>query len=273
MKTIMIPIILSIAGCYTNSDREKVSSAPLPADYSPEQGPYIASEVEEQFSLWTEFLRKVVHADGGISFKAIEENRETLSRFVTWVGRSGPKRYPDQFPTMEMKKAFYINAYNANAMYLAFNLGLHENKLSYLYKWRRIKFYSQETISVDGDVQTLTDFENKVIRPLGDARVHFMLNCLAVGCPRLLPEAVPFQNYEVFAEARAMEFFNSTKHCQVIAKKKRVEFSKIMDWYADDFKVGGQSLIQFANRYRTEKIPENYDVEYLDYDWNLNNLD
>ena len=34
---------------------------------------------------------------------------------------------------------------------------------------------------------SLYTFENEVIRPLGEPRVHFALNCLVRGCPRLPP--------------------------------------------------------------------------------------
>ena len=32
---------------------------------------------------------------------------------------------------------------------------------------------------------SLYDYENKVIRPVGDPRVHFVLNCMVVDFPRL----------------------------------------------------------------------------------------
>jgi hypothetical protein len=100
-----------------------------------------------------------------------------------------------------------------------------------------------------------------------------MLNCLAVSCPRLVAMGVPYQSYDSFAVERASEFFNAADHCSVDLEKERVSFSKLLDWYKEDFLLSSSSLIEYANRYRTEKIPASFKVKYLDYDWDLNNRD
>ena len=67
---------------------------------------------------------------------------------------------------------------------------------------------------------------------------------------------------------------NRGKGLQVDRGKGRVTFSKIFDWFEDDFKVKG-GVLPFLSRY----APENdraflkkgdVDVSYLDYNWDLN---
>ena len=46
---------------------------------------------------------------------------------------------------------------------------------------RKIGFFALGKVQVGGEAISLYDYENKVIRPLGDARIHFALNCMSVG--------------------------------------------------------------------------------------------
>ena len=48
---------------------------------------------------------------------------------------------------------------------------------------------------------SLYTLENDVIRPLGDERVHFALNCMVVSCPRL--PRVAFTQYDRTVNHRA----------------------------------------------------------------------
>jgi len=59
---------------------------------------------------------------------------------------------------------------------------------------------------------------------------------------------------------------------RVNTKKKQVEVSQIMEWYKDDFKQDGANEIDFINRFRTEKIPENFKLSYFPYNWKTNTL-
>src|SRR5207248_1310678 len=49
----------------------------------------------------------------------------------------------------------------------------------------KFTFFYLKKVTVGGKSISLYDLENDVIRPLGEERVHFALNCMAVSCPRL----------------------------------------------------------------------------------------
>jgi hypothetical protein len=68
---------------------------------------------------------------------------------------------------------------------------------------------------VDGEKTNLYDYENKVIRPLGDARVHFALNCMVRSCPRLPRTPFKADTLDLVLEQLSHEFFMSEKHLRV----------------------------------------------------------
>jgi len=107
-----------------------------------------------------------------------------------------------------------------------------------------------------------------VIRPLGEERVHFALNCMVRGCPRLPRE--PFGSGELDArlDAAAREFAGDPRHARVEDGKLRL--SPILDWYEEDFLQVAPSLVAYLNRYRDEPLPQDLDVRFLKYDWTLN---
>jgi hypothetical protein len=49
----------------------------------------------------------------------------------------------------------------------------------------RARFFKFTENNIGGKHISLYDYENKIIKPMGDPRVHFALNCMVVDCPRL----------------------------------------------------------------------------------------
>ena len=70
----------------------------------------------------------------------------------------------------------------------------------------------------------------------------------------------------------AKEFFNSQKYVQVDTERQVVRLSEILRFYTEDFvnETVAPSLISYVNRYREEKIPKNFEVEFILYDWTIN---
>ena len=52
--------------------------------------------------------------------------------------------------------------------------------------------------------------------------------------------------------------------------KEQVKLSKIFLWYGADFKNPRMSKIDFINQYAPTQIDVDAKVEYMDYNWNLN---
>ena len=92
---------------------------------------------------------------------------------------------------------------------------------------------------------------------------------MSVGCPRLPQEVFEAEKLDAQLEAASREFFNSSKYVQLQPGKKTVALSEILKFYTDDFVNSQQSssLIEFANRFRNEKIDPSWKVVFIPYDW------
>ena len=127
-------------------------------------------------------------------------------------------------------------------------------------------------VCVDGDETNLYDYENKVIRKLGEPRIHFALNCMVKDCPRLPQEPFDAEKLEEQLEQATLEFFGKDKHFYRKADRQEIWVSEILDFYTKDFASSGkaQDLVPYINRYVADNIPTDWRVKFIDYDWSIN---
>ena len=212
---------------------------------------------------WGRVLINSVDSRGRIDFTQLLHEQDDLETYVAYLANAKPggnrsKRIADA-----------INTYNALAMYAVIKKGIPDDFDSF---FKRLGFFKLTSFLVGGKKWSLYDYENKVVRAFGDPRVHFALNCMSVGCPRL-PQ-VPFSanDLEHQLEAATREFINSDQYVRVDRRNNRVFLSEIFHFYRKDFivKDGADSLIGYINNYLPEAIPEQYRIEYIPYDWTVN---
>ena len=217
---------------------------------------------------WQAVLEAYVDDQGRTDFVRLATSRSDLDAFVRALERDGPRSNPARFDSREAQLAFHINAYNALAMHGILERGIPKNFSSF---FKRARFFRFRSITVDGDETNLYDYENKVIRKLNDPRVHFALNCMVRDCPRL-PQT-PFIAAEIDAQLDALsrEFFSKSKHIRVENDVKRLHLSSILDFYTEDFtSAGEQGLIEYVNQWRDTPVPRDFQVEFIEYDWTVN---
>ena len=215
---------------------------------------------------WARVLSVFVNDRGEVDFDGLAKNPTDLKAFVDYVARVSPESAPALFPTRESRIAHHINAYNALAMYNVIDSGMPKS-LSGLTK---VGFFVFKRFSIGGKTMSLYAYENDVIRPMGDERVHFALNCMAVGCPRLpkSPFTASALNEQLDREAR--RFFGEPRNLQVVPARKTVRLSELLKFYTEDFLRRSPGLIAYVNQYARDKIPEDYEVDFIDYDWTVN---
>jgi len=214
---------------------------------------------------WENALSRFVDDAGRIDFRGLAKSSSDLDAFLAWVARVSPDSDPTSFPTPQSKLAYWINAYNAIAMYdvIQSNFPPDLNGV-------KVRFFYKNRFELGGRSISLYALENRVIRPLGDPRIHFALNCMARGCPRLPRE--PFRAAELDAqlERETNEFFREDRNVQLDPTGRTVRLSQILQFYTADFLKVAPSLIDYVNRYRDEKVPASWKVEFIPYDWTLN---
>lgn len=224
---------------------------------------------QETLADWAKTLEHYVDEQGRTNFLGLAGDTSQLQRFVDAIGEVSPSSHPELFDTREKELAFHINAYNALAMkgVIERDIPKHLNSLI-----RRASFFKFRSVLIGGKKTNLYDYENKVIRPLGEARVHYVLNCMVVDCPRLPKKVFVPETLEQDLQVAAKEFFNKPKHIEIDESKMRVYLSGIMKFYTKDYVASGkkQDLIAYVNQFREQPIPETYKVKFLDYDWTIN---
>ena len=228
---------------------------------APQVGP-----AEEPLGSWARVLERFVDDAGRVDFAALARERGDLERFVAWVYAVGPDNAPQHFPTRAHVIAYHLNAYNALAMYNVLERGVPES----LAGLEKLKFFVLRKLKVGGAPLSLYAFENDVIRPLGEERVHFALNCMARGCPRLPRTPFRAENLEESLEREARLFLGEARNVRTDPGRRIAQLSEILKFYSEDFLAKAPSLIAYVNRFRAEQIPEDYEIAFIPYDWTVN---
>lgn len=224
---------------------------------------------ETAVSAWSRVLARFVDEEGRIDFRRLADDRADLDLFVEYTSRVSPATRPDEFDEPEQVLSYHINAYNALAMHGVIETGIPTGFTSFL---KRARFFWFRNIVIGGRNTSLYSYENKVIRSLEEPRVHFALNCMVRDCPRLPREPFRADTLDSQLEAATREFFSKPRHIRVDAEKREVRLSEILDFYTEDFVADGrrQSLIGYVNRYLSTPIDDDYQVQFIPYDWTTN---
>ena len=215
--------------------------------------------------IWTELLSEHVDSLGHVNYQGFIDDKEKFHRYLCELEQSAPG---DDW-TEEEKLAYWINAYNAFTVELIISnypvVSIKElgGKLFKVNTAWDIKF-----IHIGDEVYDLNNIEHGIIRKdFEEPRIHFAVNCASVSCPRLRNEAYVGSKLDEQLTDQA-KFFLANKSKNVVGTEN-AQLSKIFRWFSGDF-TKNMSLIEFINLYSEVKLTDDTEIEYLDYDWNLN---
>jgi len=198
-------------------------------------------------------------ANGKVAYSKINSQQNDLNELLTLAdGVAVSEKETNQY------QAFWINAYNLSVIKGIIDNYPTKSPLD------NPGFFDKTKYSLGGKSITLNDIEHNLLRAkFKDARFHFVLVCGAIGCPPLINRVYLPETLDMQLETQTKIALNGS-FLKVNAKKKRVEASEIMKWYKEDFTMNGEKEIDFINKYRVKKIPQNYKLNYFTYNWNLN---
>ena len=216
---------------------------------------------QEALASWQTVLATYVNDQGQIDFIALNKKPLDLFRYVNFISEHQPSG------TAAEKLAHYINAYNAMAMYAVLKSGLPKSNDGL----KKFSFFFLKRYRIAGENQSLFKYE-KMIRELGDPRVHFILNCMSVGCPKLPQIPMQAATLEETLELETRAFFQDKTKLVVDHRNKIMKVSEILKFYTPEFLVKAPSLVAYVNLYlpQEQKIPLDYQVEFIPYDWTFN---
>jgi hypothetical protein len=202
-------------------------------------------------------LKDNVSSAGNVNYNGFKSNRKTLLAYITALGEN----LPEDNWTKNEKLAYWMNAYNA----MTIDLILRNQPIASI---KDIKNpWDQRLWKLGEKYYNLDEIEHQILRKMGDARIHFGINCASFSCPPLLNEAFIPSNVDAQLDLVAKKFINDSSRNSIA--ENNVEISNIFKWFSKDFKQNG-SLIDFLNKFSEVEISEDAKVRYMDYDWALN---
>lgn len=226
-------------------------------------------------SAWNTFLRAYAQrSDDGIVLvdyaTVTDEDRIGLERYIAALEATDPASL-----TSDEQLAFWINLYNAETVALI----LENYPIKSIRQIKNGLFdfsgpWNDKRITVAGADLSLNDVEHNIIRVLfNEPRIHYAVNCAAIGCPNLRLTAYDGASLDAALDERARDYINHPRGVSV-DDRGRVTASKIFAWYREDF---GDNEVDVLNHIRViadpdlrEKLDGKRDIRRYEYDWTLN---
>jgi uncharacterized protein DUF547 len=224
---------------------------------------------------WDGFLaRHLVPGADGINRVAYRRvlpgDREALSIYI--AGLCG---LPITAYRRDEQQAYWINLYNALtarvvlehypvASILDINLS---GGLAGRGPW------SKKLVHIEGEEVSLDDIEHRILRPFWrDPRLHYALNCAALGCPNLGPRAFVPASAEAALDEAARRYVNHPRGARI--DNGRLYVSSIYVWYKTDFGGNDRGVIEHLRRYAAPPLAPTLAPQATiagdSYDWSLN---
>ena len=224
---------------------------------------------------WDALLQKYVDQDGRVDYAGWHASTADHAKLQNYLRQLSTASLSRSAETNE-RLAFWINAYNAVTVegilreYPTTSIRNHTAKLFGYNIWKDLK------LRVDQTAISLDDIEHKVLRKMGEPRIHFAIVCASIGCPRLLNRAYTPTRIEEQLETNAKDFFSRKQNFQFDANRKVFSLSAILNWFGDDFGDSKSKVLKRIAAWLPSESAKraaatgNGRVEYLSYDWDLN---
>ena len=223
-----------------------------------------------------------------VDYAALKANRHGLDAYLQAMAETDPEVLAAASHSSRL--AFWINAYNAcmlrqvvdhypiqkNTRLLdrATNaiLSRPENSV-----WQIPDVFGREHCTIAGEVRSQDQIEHEIIRPMGDPRIHFAVNCAAMSCPPLQTWAHSADELDEQLDRIVRAFMANPVHFELETGERSVlRLNKVLDWYGDDF-GGIEGLREFFASYLEgdeggTRLGHDTRIEFFEYDWTLNDV-
>lgn len=198
-------------------------------------------------------------SNGNVDYAAIKKNPKDLKDAINALKDI-------DLPSLSVleREALHINAYNLFVIQGIIDAYPVKSVMDIP------KFFDTKSYCLGGQQVSLNQLEKEILfKETWDEKLHFVLVCGAQGCPPLSKKPFTAANTEFLLQKLTRIAINNPSLVQLDMHEKKAYVSKIFDWYKPDF-TKNQSLKDYINLYRDQKIPDGFTIGYLDYDWSLN---
>lgn len=215
-----------------------------------------------------------------VDYMGLKQDNAALEDYLAGLSNVAPEQYDGW--SREQQLSFLINSYNAFTVKLVIDhypvASIKDIGGLFSSPWK------QAFIPLLGETLTLDQLEHVLIRAPGkfdEPRIHFAVNCASVGCPALRPEAFVADRLHAQLEDSQRRFLSDRSRNRFDPEHGAFQVSKIFDWYGEDFVKRWGSLEEYLSQHSSlladrERLPQGSapaaKIEFLDYDWSLNQL-
>ena len=231
---------------------------------------------------WDNLLKKHVSQEGNVNYKGFIADKTLLEEYLGLLSTNPPNKTW----TKEEQLAYWINAYNAFTVKLIVD---HYPVQSIKDIKKGVVFinsvWDMEFFTIGGKKMNLNDIEHGIIRKeFKEPRIHFAVNCASFSCPPLRNEAFTASQLDEQLSDQTKNFLADTRKNQ-LSNAKQITISNIFKWYSTDFTNKGffsrffgkknreKQLIQFIAPYTVTPLNKDTKIEYMKYDWSLNEVE
>jgi hypothetical protein len=232
------------------------------------------SVAEVEHSVYDRLLRKYVDDRGMVAYARWKASSSDIAELGGYLAKLGCVDLGKSAPKAA-RLAYWINLYNALTLhgilreYPTSSIRKHTSTFGY-------NIWKDLLVTVDGRAYSLEDIEHKVLRKLGEPRIHLAIVCASRGCPPLLNEAYSAAKLDEQLNGRGREFFSRPENFRVDASKRTVYFSQLFEWYGSDFAPTSSEQLKAFRAFLPDPgvldwaTSEGVRYRYLSYDWSLN---
>lgn len=211
-------------------------------------------------------LKRYVDDKGLVDYKTWKEkDAKALDAYIAKLGSVDEGKL-----SRGEKFALWINAYNA----ITIKSVIDKYPIKSI---KDIDAWKAEVWTVAGKKNiSLDHIEHKILRPMGDPRIHFAIVCASKGCPFLRAGAFTGDKIDEQLEEQVQKALGDPSKTKVDAGSKTVYASKVLDWFGDDFGASEtQRLTWLAKHFKdpaSKKVALDNDakLKFMDWDWSLN---
>ncbi|MFZ5627881.1 MAG: DUF547 domain-containing protein [Spirochaetota bacterium] len=216
---------------------------------------------EPDYTAWNTLLKKYVRAGAREGIKTNLVRYGALAKDPLWPAAQQALTSFDPAKLSGKREllAFWINVYNIAAI----------RKVLEIYPTPSITargdgVWKAPALKIAGKDYSLDEIEHRLLRPMGDARIHFAIVCASLSCPDLRAEAYTAARLESQLTGQTRAFVaNKTKGVRI--EPDAVYVSAIFNWFSQDF----GDLAKFTARFGT-RLPEGPGRKEIPYNWKLN---
>ena len=225
-----------------------------------------------------------------VDYARLKEERAGLDRYIEALSRTDPHAL--EAASRDERLAFWINAYNACMLRLVVDhypietggmglFGAVRNRVAGYPDnsvWQIRDVFSRAHCPVAGRNRSQDEIEHDIIRPrFQEPRIHFAVNCAALSCPVLWPEAYTAEGLDAQLDRAVRNLIRNPDHFLLEGTAPAtLTLNKVLDWYAEDFD-GIEGLKPFFADYlqgsaRERVLAPTTRIDFFEYDWTLNDF-